>query len=136
MANGEKIYKNAAAILEIDDLPRKDVWVAEWATWVCMQGLTGTERDAFEKDTQAPSGQTGINLDNLRAKLVARCAIDPETGNLLFRERQIAALGKKSATALQTLFVAARDLSGLTAADVEELEKNSASDQSDNSGSN
>jgi hypothetical protein len=77
-----------------------------------------------------------VNLENIRAKLVARSVIDPGSGELLFSEKQITALGKKSAIALQKVFVVARNLSGLSKHDIEELEKNSASAPSDNSGSN
>jgi hypothetical protein len=130
----EKVFLDAAAILAVEDLPQEDVWVEEWGTWVHMQGMTGSQRDAFETSLQGKNGQ--IDQRNLRARLVAQCALNQQTGERLFSRKQVDALGQKSAKALTTLFMAAKDLSGFSNAEIEELEKNFESDQSDNSGSN
>jgi hypothetical protein len=136
MSEEKKIFKSAADILAIDDLPRKEVWVETWQTWVCMQGMTGAQRDAFEASIVERDGKsTKTNLQNLRARLVAACAVDPESGEPLFSQDQVRALGEKSAAALQTLFDVAKEFSGISDDDVDELEKNLESGQSDNSGS-
>ena len=136
MSEEKRIFKSAADILAIDDLPRREVWVEIWGTWICMQGLTGAGRDAFEASVVEGKGkQAKTNLKNIRAKLVAACAIDPESGEPLFNATQVEALGKKSVVALQELFDVAKELSALSDDDVEELEKNSVSDQNDSSGS-
>ena len=102
-----------------------------------MQGLTGKERDAFELScTERRKGKGGketvtMKLDNVRAKLVCRCVVDGPGGGLIFSEADVEALGNKSALELQRVFDVARRLSGLTDEDVEELSKNSESDQSD-----
>ena len=54
-----------------------------------------------------------------------------EAGERLFSNDDVVALGKKNASALDKVFAIAQKLNGLSAADVEELEKNSGSAQSD-----
>jgi len=122
-----------AAILAAVDLPRETVAVPEWGGDVLVQGLTAKERDAFEISWYTGQGKNRQeNLTNLRARLSARCAVD-ESGARLFSDADIAALGGKSAVALQRVFEAAQRLSGFTRADVDELTKNSADGQSDDS---
>lgn len=122
-------------ILAADDLPRELVDVPEWGGAVYVRTLTGEERDAFEAATvQSRGKRVDLNLRNIRARLVALAVVD-EDGRRLFTDGDVAALGKKSAQALNTLFGVAQRLSGLTEADVEEMAKNSGSGQSDDSGS-
>lgn len=70
------------------------------------------------------------NMKNLRAKLVALTIVDEE-GNRIFSQQDVNLLGKKSALALNRVFEVAQRLNGLKPEDVEELTKNSESDQSD-----
>ena len=79
--------------------------------------MTGTERDAWEME-QYSDGK--VNMDNMRARLVAATAID-EKGGRLFTSEEAEALGKKSAKAIAKVFEAAQKLNGLGAGDVEEL---------------
>ncbi len=124
------------AILAINDLQTRVVAVPEWGGDVCVQGLSGTERDAFESSIIVQRGKNATpNLANLRAKLVQKCLVHPETHERLFGEGDIAALGRKSAVALQRVFDAARELSGLNENDVKELTGNSESEPNDASGS-
>ena len=128
-------YLTKEQILGAVDLPRQTVAVPEWGGDVCVQGLSGSERDALEASLIVQRGKnTSTNLSNLRAKLAQKCIVDPETGGRIFGENDIAALGRKSAVALQRVFDVARTLSGLGDNDVEELTGNSASDQSEDSG--
>lgn len=128
-------YLTKEQILAAADLPRKTVAVPEWGGDVCVQGLSGTERDALEASLIVQRGKnTSTNLNNLRAKLVQKCVVDPDTGGRIFGEADIAALGRLSAVALQRVFDVARELSGLADTDVEELTGNSVSDQSADSG--
>jgi hypothetical protein len=77
-------------------------------------------------------GRQVLRLNNLRAHLVSLSVVD-EQGQRLFTEQDIEALGSKSCSALQRIWNVARRLSGLSDEDVEELTKNSESDQSDDS---
>ena len=112
------------AILQAKDLPSEDVEVKDWGGTVRVRALTGAERDAFEQSIVEQRGKnTRMNLQNMRAKLVALTVVD-EDGNRLFTDADAAALGKKSAAALTKVFEVAQRLSGLRAEDVEELSGN------------
>lgn len=111
-------------ILQAQDLHTEEVAVPEWGGSVLVRGMTGTERDAFEASILEMNGKgSRMDMRNLRAKLAALCMVD-EQGERVFTEKDAGELGKKSATALSRVFEAAQRLSGLTAADVEELQKN------------
>jgi len=113
------------AILQAQDLPYEDVAVPEWGGVVRVRALTGAERDRFEASIVEQRGKGGprLNTQNIRAKLVALTVVD-EHGNRIFTDDDVEALGRKSAAALNRVFEVAQRLSGLTQADMEELEKN------------
>lgn len=122
-------------ILAADDIPIREVEVPEWGGTVRMRGLTGSERDAYESSLFQQRGEKRIlRMENVRARLVARCIVDDE-GNRLFSDEEVKALGGKSGKVLDRLFDEARKLSGLTAEDVEELAEGFDSAQSDEPGS-
>ena len=128
-----------AQILETQDLGREVVPVPEWGGSVLMRGLTGRERDAFEASIVrmqggAPGAGMERSLQNIRARLVAMAAID-ETGARLFEDRDVRALGEKSAAALDRLFDVARRLSGMTEADVQAIAEDFGGGPSADSGS-
>ena len=108
-------------ILAVDDIKSEIVHVPEWGGDVLVRGLTGTERDEFEESLA--KGKK-VSIRNIRAKLVALGTIDEKFARM-FSEGDVAALGAKSAAALDRVFNAIRRLSGLTSEDVAELEKNS-----------
>ncbi len=101
-------------ILTAQDLPTVDVDVPEWGGTVRVRMMTGGERDAFEAGTITRHGKKiEQNLVNIRARLVALCVVD-EKGQRLFSEADAAALGQKSAAALNRVFNAAQQLNALT----------------------
>lgn len=119
-----------AEILAAADIQTESVAVPQWGGEVLVRGLSGLERDAFEASIIRGKGKSAeVNLQNLRAKLVAASVIG-EDGKHLFAEADVEALGRKSAAALQRVFEVAQRLSGLSPEDVEELTKNSGSGQS------
>lgn len=107
------------AILSADDLKRETVEVAEWGGSVCVRALSGSERDQFELAMYNAKG----NASNVRASLAARTICDKE-GKRLFTDADVEVLGRKSGAALERVFNTARRLSGISTADVDELEKN------------
>lgn len=112
------------AIWQAQDLTFQDVNVPEWGGTVRIRALSGSERDAFESKSLIKRGNDReLNTRNLRARLIAATAIDEE-GKALFEPSDVIHLGQKSAKALERLFDAARKLSGMTAADVDELTEN------------
>lgn len=120
-------------ILQADDVVIEKVEVPEWGGAVCVRGLTGSERDAFEESIFITSGKsTKVNFKDARAKLLVKAICD-ESGAPLFSKGDIENLGAKSASALQRVWEKARDLSGLSDEDVDELVGNSESDQSESS---
>lgn len=118
-----------AAILAAQDLKHEDVEVPEWGGTVRVRGFSGAERDAFEASFATPElyaavkakGPSAIS-ENIRARLVAFCAVD-EAGALLFTDADVVELGKKSAAALDRVYAVAQRLNGLSNADVDELGK-------------
>ena len=121
------------AILQAQDLPTEQVHVPQWGGDVLVRALTGAERDRFEQSIVEQRGKnTRMNLQNIRAKLVALTVVD-EQGNRIFKDEDVKWLGNKSAAALDRIFEVAQRLSGLRDEDVEELAKNSESDLSDDS---
>lgn len=115
------VLLTADQILAADDMPTEDVEVPEWKGTVRIRMLSGAERDRFEASIAQQKGKsTKANLENLRARLVAKCAIG-EDGKRLFSDSQAVALGQKSAAALDRVFEAARKLNRMTDDDVAEL---------------
>lgn len=118
-------------IFGADDRRTEDVYVPEWGGTVRLRGLTGAERDAYEASMlkRDRSGRQVEDLRNARARLIALSAIT-EDGTPLFDQNDVAALGRRSAAALNRLFDVACRLSGLSEDDVKELEGNSEPAQS------
>jgi hypothetical protein len=112
---------NRDTILKAADLITEQVEVPEWGGSVLVRAMNGAERDQYEKSVLVRKGKnTEVNLVNARAKLVALTVVD-EAGKRLFTDGDVAALGQKSAAALNRIFNVATRLSGITEEDVEEL---------------
>lgn len=112
-------------ILSALDLPTKVVDVPEWKGSVTVRAMTGKERDSFEASMIAEKGETrGAKFNNLRARLCAMVIVGADGRSSLFTEKDVMALGEKSARALNRVFDVARELSGFSEADVKELEGN------------
>jgi hypothetical protein len=108
-------------VWQADDITFEDVPVPEWGGEIRIRGLAGDERDDFEaKSLVKRKGAREVNLKNLRARLVAACAIN-EDGSPLFNTSDVLRLGQKSAAAIERLFKVAQKLSGMSDQDVEEL---------------
>ena len=124
-------FLSATDILQIDDSVFETVEVPEWNGTVRINGLTAYQRDKFEASVTVSRGKSfEINSINIRAKLLAWTLADKD-GNLLFTEKDVKALSAKSGLVMNRLFGIARELSGMTEGDVEELVGNSEGDQDD-----
>lgn len=110
-------------ILSADDLKTEDVDIPAWGGMVRVRTMTGKDRDAFG-ESLGVDANGNIDVTNYRAKLLAHCIID-ESGNLLFSEADIVALGNKSASAIVTAFEVAERLNGTGSVTVKAIEKNS-----------
>ena len=120
---------NRNTILQATTLPYEDVEVAEWGGTVRVRGMTGRERDALEQLVVGPDGKRK-SIENFRGRVVATCAVD-DSGMRLFTDADAKLLGNNSAAALERVFTVALRLSGLSATDVADLEKNSEDGQSE-----
>jgi len=123
---------NKAAILGVEDLKHEDVPVPAWGGTIRLRTMTGAERDEFR--AAAAAGEGGVPMGKFSAILLAATAVD-ESGARMFTLDDVEALGEKSAEALDTVVAVAMRLNGLGGAAVSDAEKNSASTQSDDSGS-
>ena len=126
-------------ILNADDLPKETVAVPEWGGDVIVRTMPADDRDAYElacfhsREANEKAGR-GDDQNHIRARLTAWTAVD-EQGERIFSDDDVAALGQKSAAAVQRIFAVAQRLNGLGPGDVEELEKNSQSSPGDDSAS-
>jgi hypothetical protein len=120
-------------ILTADDLVTRDISVPEWGGEVRIKTLTGAERDQYEADSvKMNKGKREVNMANMRARLIAMCAVD-ENGQPLFTRADVMKLGQKSAVALERVFDAAATMSGMSDEDVNELAGNFDGDQNESS---
>ena len=86
-----------------------------------MRGMSGEARDKFEMLILQINGKSKkANTENFRAKLASMTVCD-ENGDLLFTEDDVKELAKKSAAALQRIFIVAQRLSRIGNEDVKEL---------------
>jgi hypothetical protein len=93
------------AALQLAELPKELVPVPEFGDpdgAIYIRVMTGAERDAYEVGSSRDPEVT----QNMRAKLIVRCACD-ESGALLFLPGDADALGAKNAVALDRLAQAA-----------------------------
>ena len=97
-------------ILGAKDLPTTQVKVPEWGCSVFVRSMTGDERDAWEQWLM----DTRDSERRIRARFCALVMVDAH-GERLFEdsEKDIKALGKKSAAALDRVFSAALSLNGM-----------------------
>ena len=112
------------AILASKDFTLKEVEVPEWGGSIFIGTMTGKERDNLESAFVNAKDGDNSNLLNLRAKIVAITACDPE-GVRLFTLDDIEALGGKSSLVLDRLFTIAQQVNGMSGKDVEGIVGNS-----------
>lgn len=112
------------AILAANDLPTEVVSVPEWGGEVIVRGMRGIDRDAFETALFKGEGdEKRFSPENIRARLVAACAVD-DKGAPLFTTDDVAALGQRSAIALDRVYDVAQRLSGIGKKELETAVKN------------
>jgi hypothetical protein len=117
-----------AALLEAAaaPLPRERIDLPELGGYVWVQGMSGTDRDHWEKSLVVGRGKRrDVNTENVRAKLAVRCLVD-EAGVRLFDDGDVHPLGRLRVDVLNRIFEAAQRLSGVSDEDIDELKKFSA----------
>lgn len=109
---------NAEELWEFNDDEVRDVVVPEWkingeAVTVRLKALSGTDRDAYESGmVRLVKGKQVPDMVNARARLVGMCAIN-ENGDKLFTGEGVLRLGMRNAKAVNRLWEAACELSGI-----------------------
>lgn len=122
------------------NLPRERVDCPELGAgeYVWVRGMTGRERDEFERSNyKLRRGKLEIDMDkigNARARLAVRCLVD-DNGTRLFENDDADALGGLRADTLSRIYEAAQRLSNVTDEDLNELKKSSESAAGDGSSS-
>ena len=124
------VYLTRDAILALDDVQIEELHVPQWGGTVRVRGMSGTQRDAFEKaisrekrsGSSKRSGKTTTEIirEQLRARLVAWCVVD-DSGQRVFTDDDLPGLNAKSGAALEPIVDAAMRLSGMGDDDVDDL---------------
>lgn len=127
MLNREQIFKTK-------DIKTEVVKVPEWNGSVTVKAMTATERDEYEATIYNADEKT-TDLRNIRAKLCVKTIVD-EKGELMFSEKDIVKLGKKSAAAIDRIYDVAARLSKISEKDQAEIAKNLGKGRSSGSSTN
>lgn len=113
---------NKAKILAAQDDVYEDVPVPEWGGEVRIRGLSGIERDKYEKSlVRMRNGQMEQVVEYATARLVAWAAVDENNSRIFQGEDEVKQLAAKSSVALQRCFNVAARLAGLTQEDIAEM---------------
>lgn len=112
-------------ILAADDRKPHPVDVPEWGGRVYVRGMSGVQREELERE--------GLEY-GLASRIVAFGLCGENGEEMGWTAKQVHELGSKSAGVLLRLASKVQQLSGMSAADVEELEKNSETTPSAGSG--
>lgn len=115
-------------ILSAQDYEIRRVETPEWGGHVYVRTVSANSRDKFEM-----SFQSGDYV-GLRARLVGLSLCDADGNFLQPTDAQVNALGSRSARAVDRVFEVCQEISGLTDADVEVMEKNSVTEAAKPSG--
>lgn len=110
-----------AEILAKDDAHRMDVRVAEWDAVITVVSMTAQERADIERRWSGAKAST--DPAGFRVDILAR-SIKNQDGTPWGTPEQFKGLLAKNASAIETLFETACNVSGFTKKDVAELEKN------------
>ena len=133
----------ADEILKADDCRIVRVLVPEWCpagkeeseSYIYVRTIPGEQRDLFQEQCIVGTpGRTRLNLRNATARLVVLAACN-ESGERLFTDAHVSALGAKSCVALNRVYEKAAELNGLREEDVRALAENFDETPSDDSGS-
>tara|TARA_R110000737_G_scaffold112160_1_gene145317 strand:+ start:12158 stop:12583 length:426 start_codon:yes stop_codon:yes gene_type:complete len=111
------------------ELPRVRVEVPELGGFVWVRGMSGIERDAWEKAlvVRRRDGSVNVKSENLRARLAAKVLVD-EFGTALLQDGDAQVLGGLRVDVLQRIFNEAQKLSGFSDEDLDDLKKDSGAE--------
>lgn len=111
----------------VDYVPGPDDTFPEFHAVATLREFSGADRATFAGTVLVPLPDGSRKIDELQAQagLVARCWIDPDTGERQYADDEVAMLaGDLPASVLGKLLTAAQKLNGLLPDTVEQAEKN------------
>lgn len=124
-----------ATILAAKDIQTEEVEVPEWGVTVTVQALSGSARDWLEMRFSGRNGELDREkAGEFRAAFVALSVVD-ESGERVFSDRDIQALGRKSSVAIQRVYEVAVRLSAARPEDVDGIAEDLKTDPSGATGS-
>lgn len=121
-------------IAKANDLRTKKVEVPEWGVTLVVKEMTAAEREQYEAGYTNKAGKKGFDasVDSL-IMLISHCCTD-ESGHRLFNSDEGRELLKaKSSARILSLFQECLKINSLTKEEVDGLEKNSETAQSEDS---
>lgn len=105
-------------ILDFVDLKTSTVDVPEWKTTLTIQELGLDQGLALYSMVQSMTGNQAVMKGTDIAQVVAWSVVDPDTGERVFSDSDVAKLAKKNRSALMRIYSAITSLTG------EDAEKN------------
>lgn len=129
--------KTKADILAMDEKPVVEkIHVKPWNADIYIRVVSSEAMDAFQSAMYGDSDvDKKIRMKNFRARLAAICICN-ENGEVLFTEKDVSELGKKSTHAMNIIVKECQRINGITAENKEELLKNSEKTQGEDFNSN
>jgi hypothetical protein len=108
-------------ILSATSLAREEVQVPQWGGSVWIRTLTALDRGRYDESFLDEDRKVkNTSLADMKIRLVALCACD-ESGQALFTEADIAALGQTGADAVDACFDVASRLNAIGKKDQDDL---------------
>jgi len=113
-------------ILAVADSPVEEVDVPEWGVTVGIKSMTAAARASVMELAQG--GQDGLDAGHVQAmwgKTLVSCLVDPDSGDPIFTNDDMAALMDKSAAVIERLWQQCFTNSSMMEDDVDEAGKDS-----------
>jgi len=114
-------------IMAAVDIKTQIVPVPEWGGDVYVKNLSGSEREEYESSLYVmDNGKPVVSVRSMASAKLRLCALSlcDDKGGRIFDIKEVAELGKKSSTAIDRVYDAILEVSGLSKEIVAELEKN------------
>lgn len=111
-------------IIAAKDLQTRVLNVPEWGGDVHIAQLSGAERAEYEERCHKLYSSNSANEQFESVALFCAYVLRGDDGSRLFDEGDVAALLKKSQTAIERVFNAGLELNAMRQGDVEAIEKN------------
>ena len=119
-----------------DDRRFEDVPVPEWGGTVRIASMSGTDRNAYQKQmvVLGSNGRPqGVDLADQYARLLSKCLVGEDFRRLYVTDKQVTALGAKNGAVLERLATVAKRVSGLGEEAVQDAAGKSEETPSDSS---